>query len=115
VTHDRRLHEHKGAARRVDLLAVDREGRVSLHHEIQLLVVLRRILIQFVVFLDHLVACLAPGPGVDAEGLDSEPVADGQPSPEVVREPGQGLDVGQVCGLPAAFAHRDPPLPVRNQ
>jgi hypothetical protein len=63
--------------RRIDLLAVDREDRVSGHHGEELLVAVRLVLlvVGLVMLFDHSVAGVS-GRGVDAERLDVEMATD---------------------------------------
>jgi hypothetical protein len=115
-----------------DLLAVDREDRVSGHHGVEFLAAVRLVLlvVGLVMLFDHLVAGVS-GRGVDAERLDVEMATDEMERAVVdVRVPGvdlgQGVHVGQAdgavrCGAgiahgadTATFAltrHRTPTLP----
>src|ERR1700722_6004361 len=70
-------HEHDRPGRRVDLLAVDREDRVSAHHGEQLLMAVRLVLfvVGLVMLFDHLVAGVS-GRGVDAKRPDVEMATD---------------------------------------
>lgn len=65
------------AARCVDGLAVEREGRVSRDDEVELLVPLA---VRLVVLPDELLAVLDCRPGVDAECPDVERRANGVPA-----------------------------------
>src|SRR5207244_941062 len=97
-------HEYDRPGRRVDLLAVDREERLSGHHGEELLVAVRFVLlvVGLVMLLDHLVTSVS-GRSVDAERLDVEMATDEMERAVVdVRVPGvdlgQGVHVGQADG-----------------
>src|SRR5450755_4273718 len=70
-------HEDDRPGRRIDLLAVDREDRMSGHHGEELLVAVRLVLlvVGLVMLFDHFVAGVS-GRGVDAERLDVEMATD---------------------------------------
>src|SRR5436190_4734405 len=86
--------EKNRAVRAVDFLAVDREPGVPRDDDVELLVTGR----DLVVLRDDPVVGVPGGPGVDAEGLDTEVLANRGPA-------GRILDVGDVRGLVALPGH----------
>ncbi len=85
-------NEDDRAGRCVDRLAVDRERRSPLDHEVELLVALRA-RADLVVLADDVRAGLGRAPGVDSETADVQMPADRGPSDR--RVAGRDLDLGQ--------------------
>ncbi len=97
--------EDEGAGRRVQALAVELEPRATLLDEVQLLL----LVVRLVVLVDQPVSRLTRCPAVDAEGGDPEVVPD-RPHrlPPVVYL----LDLAEVCHL--VSAHVRPPVAPSN-
>src|SRR5207253_7498799 len=95
----RRLNEDNGALRRVDLLAVQREGGASLHDDVQLLVLVRA-RAELVVLADDVLSGLRLVGRACAEGAYVERAAEADVHPvAVVRVCFLGKRENSVSGL----------------